>query len=313
MNWQREIGVDSNLLQKVDPSLRDRQIFVFSLLSIMLVIVGFICTFSTLIYTMIIFHSWIIAIGSAIFLGLVSFNVYRMLVMTAMDAYGTVLGEYMRDHEQHYFEHIQREQNFEELKEEEILDFVSVSKQKLRENNLFEKTKKGMKFSEVMTMSIRVIILSLLAITFATGIEIFIFRDKINEILNTLSQVYSSNGGNWVLENILMPAPNDEFFIINSNSLLLVIEVLNKGLGNWKILIDLMFLVVFLIPLALVFRSKEVRQGEYIKEMILNMVSITFYHYIHTQKHCQKIYSDFKTSVGIYRVSKREADSVQYE
>ena len=313
MNWQREIGVDSNLLQKVDPLLRDRQIFVFSLLSIMLVVVGLICTFSTLIYTMIIFHSWIIAIGSAIFLGLVSFNVYRMLVMTAMDAYGTVLGEYMRDHEQHYFQHIQREQNFEKLKEEEILDLVSVSKQKLRETNLFEKTKKGMKFSEVMTMSLRVIILSLLAITFATGIEIFIFRDKINEILNILSQVYSSNGGNWVLENILTPAPDDEFFIINSNSLLLVIEVLNKGLGNWKILIDLMFLVVFLIPLALVFRSKEVRQGEYIKEMILNMISLTFYHYIQIQKHCQRIQSNFNNTIGIYRGNKLGTDPVKYE
>lgn len=78
-------------------------------------------------------------------------------------------------------------------------------------------------------------------------------------------------------------------------------------------MIDLMFLVVFLIPLALVFRSREVKQGEYIKEMILNMVSITFYHHIQTQKYCQKLYSDIKGSSGIYRGSKIGTDSVQYE
>lgn len=301
MNWQIQIGVDVSLLQKTDPVNRDKQIRVFSILSIMLIVVGLICTFSTMIYSMIIFHSWLIAIGSAIFFGMVSFNVYRMLVMTAMDAYGTVLGEYMRDHEKHYFEHVTKDENFQQFSEEKILELVAVSKQKLRERPLFDKGRKSMRFSEVITMSLRVIILSILAITFATGVEIFMFKDQINEILNALFQLYTAQGDAWSIENILKPAPGDEFFIINSNSLLLVIDVLNKGLGGWKIVLDLVFLVIFLMPLALVFRTKEVKRGDYIKELILHMVSTTFYHYIHTRKYCYDLKQKFKKQSGILK------------
>lgn len=309
MAWQKQIGVDISLLDKVDPEQRDKQIFSFSLLTIMLIIIGLICTFSSMIYLMIIFHSWFISISAAIFFGLVAFNVYRMLVMTALDAYGTVLGEYMRNHEMHYFEHVDREEKFADHSDEKILEIVGVAKQKLRERPVFETGRKSMKVSEVLTMSIRVVILSILALTFATGIEIFMFRDKINDIIKVLSQLYTAQGDTWTIENILRPAPGDEFFIINSNSLLLVIDVLERGLGNWKILIDLFFLIVFLIPLALVFRSKEVKRDLYVKEMILNMVSITFYHYIHTQKYCHDLYKKFRDNPGIYRVQELQSDA----
>lgn len=308
MHWQEQIGVDISLLQKTAPESRDKQIWVFSILTIMLIIVGLICTFSTMIYAMIIFHSWIIAIGSALFFGMVSFNVYRMLVMTAMDAYGTILGEYMRDHEKHYYEHVAKEEKFQNFNEEKILELVAVSKQKLRERPLFDKGRKSMRFSEIITMALRVIILSILAITFATGIEIFMFKDQINEILKSLIQIYTAQGDLWSVQNILTPEAGDEFFIINSNSLLLVIDALNRGLGGWKIILDLLFLIIFLIPLALVFRSKEVKRGDYIKEMILNMVSTTFYHYIHTKKYCCKLDEHFRKNSEIIKEVELEHD-----
>jgi alanine dehydrogenase len=57
---------------------------------------------------------------------------------------------------------------------------------------------------------------------------------------------------------------------------------------------DIIFLVIFLIPLALVFKSKEIKQSEYMRELALSEITITFYHYMHTQKLCQKIIQEVK-------------------
>lgn len=298
MAWQLQLGIDIDLLKKTDAAVRDRQIRILSILSIMLILIGLLCTFSTIIYVLIIFHNWFIAIGSGFFMGLVSFNLYRLLVMTAMDGSGTVLGEYMSDHEKHILEHIDHDTDISGLSDTAILEKSAVAKQQLREKPLEEKIRSSTDVSVVLTMALRVVILSILALIFAGGIEIFIFKDPINTVLSQMKAIYASAGDTWMVEQVLTPAPDDEFYIIQSNSLLMVLEVLDRGLGAWKAVIDLLFLILFLIPLAIVFRSKEVYRGEYMKEFVLSSVTISFYHYMGTRKYCQKLNDLFSRPVG---------------
>ena len=65
-------------------------------------------------------------------------------------------------------------------------------------------------------------------------------------------------------------------------------------------LIDLIFMVVFLLPLIIVFKSKEIKQSEYVRELALSELTITFYHYMHTQKLCKKILNEIKTTEIVF-------------
>jgi hypothetical protein len=294
MSWHLQIGVDRDLLKKVDPKQNERQTFILSSLSIMLVIISLICFFSSIVYTLIVFHNWWIAIGVGFFLALVVFNLYRLFVMTALDVSGTSLEEYYINHEKHYSEHHEIGCDMLNVSDEKIQEVVATSKEKLREKSQMDIGRKQLQFSDILTMTLRVVILSIIALVFATGIELFIFKNQINDVLEQLKNQYIIHGETWMVENILTPSPNDQFYIFNANSLLLAIDILERGLGYWKVVMDIIFLVIFLIPLALVFKSKEIKQSEYMRELALSEITITFYHYLHTQKLCQKIIQEVK-------------------
>jgi len=294
MSWQLQLGIDTNLLKKADPVLRDRQIRMLSILSIMLIVIGLICTISTVVFTLLIFHHWLIAIVSGLFMGLVAFNLYRLLVMTAMDASGTVLGDYMRDHEKHIYEQVDREADLRTVSEERILDMVVLAKQQLREKPVLDKLKSGQQTATILTMFLRVIMLCIMALIFAAGIEILLFKEQINAVFETLKGIYLQGGDRWMVEQVLTPPAGDQFYIIHANSLLLILDVLTEGLGYWKLLLDLLFMILFLIPLAIVFRSRELAGGEYIKEWVLSAVSISYYHHLTTNKYCQQLATRFK-------------------
>jgi len=294
MSWHLQIGVDRDLLKKVDPKQNERQTFILSSLSIMLVVVSLICFFSSIVYTLIVFHNWWIAIGVGFFLALVVFNLYRLFVMTALDVSGSSLEEYYIDHEKHYSEHHEIGSDMTNVSDEKIQEIIAISKEKLREKSQMDIGRKQLKFSDVLTMTLRVVILSIIALVFATGIELFIFKNQINDVLLQLKSQYIIHGETWMVVNILTPSPNDQFYIFNANSLLLAIDILERGLGYWKVVMDIIFLVIFLIPLALVFKSKEIKQSEYMRELALSEITITFYHYLHTQRLCQKIIQDLK-------------------
>lgn len=295
MSWLLELGVDEGLLKKVDPKLNERQTYIFSSLSLMLIVVSFFCFISSVIYTLIIFHNWFIALGVGIFIALTVFNLYRLFVMTALDVSGSSLEEYYINHEKHYDEYVQPDTDYEKFTDASILELTSISKQKLREKSEMDIGDKKNQFSDILTMAFRVIILTIIAMVFATGIELFIFKNQLNEVLEQLKFQYSLHGETWIVDNILTPDAHDQFYIFNTNSLLLAIDILCRGLGFWKIVIDLIFIIIFLLPLILVFKSKEIKQSEYMRELALSEITITFYHFLHTQRICKKILRELES------------------
>jgi serine/threonine protein kinase len=110
-----------------------------------------------------------------------------------------------------------------------------------------------------------------------------------------------------LVENLLNPANGSSFSVLNTNSLLLALEILSKGLGYWKVLIDFIFILIFLLPLIIVIKSKEIKQSEYVRELALSELSITFYHYLHTQKLCKKIERDIKSNEILFSKNSKSA------
>jgi len=302
MNWQLQLGIDMDLLKKAAPEIRERQIRILSILSLMLIAIGLLCSFSATVYTFIVFHNWMVALGVGFFMGAVAFNIYRLIIMTAMDASGTVLSDYMSDHDKHINEHIKPEVDVRDLTDVDILTIAAEAKNSLRNKPIQLNLRSGLSNSVVLTMTIRVIIISLMALVFAPGVQIFVFRDQINTVLSSIKDIYTASGDSWMIDNILTPAENGDFFFVNSNSLLVVLEILDLGLGNWKIIIDLFFLILFLLPLALIFKSKELYRGEYIKELVLSSVTISFCHHLFAKRACQFLKDSVASSVTQERI-----------
>jgi hypothetical protein len=288
MIWHKYLGIDSDLLKKVDPKQNERQTFIMSSLAIMLFVLSIIVFISSTVYTLIIFHNVIISILAGLFLSVVIFNLYRLLVITALDVSETTLEKYYADHYIHYDDYVSRNQDFTDITDENIDAIVNKAKDDLREKTSinFESNYKKNLF---LTHGIRVFILSIIALVFANGIELFLFNNEINIVLNDLLDFYVTKNDTWYINNILKPALGDNFYIIDSNSLLLALEILNFGLGNWKILLDFLFIILFILPLAIVLKSNEVKRSEYIRELALSELTITFKHFLLTQRFCKNI------------------------
>jgi hypothetical protein len=304
MIWHSYLGIDSDLLKKVDPKQNERQTFIMSSLAIMLFALSLIVFISSTVFTLIIFHNIIISIIASIFLSVIIFNLYRLLVITALDVSETTLEKYYADHYMHYHEYISRNQDFGNITDEDIDNLVNKAKNDLREKTSinFESNNKKNLF---LTHGLRIFILSIIAIVFANGIELFIFNNEINIVLNDLLDFYLLKNDTWYTNNILKPSQGDQFYIINSNSLLLALEILNFGLGNWKILLDFLFIILFILPLAIVLKSDEVKRSEYIRELALSELTITFKHFILTQRFCKNTLSKvLSTKINFINSSK---------
>lgn len=299
MGWHKHIGVDTDLLKKVDPKHSERQTFILSNLTLMLFVITGICFISSVVFSLIIFHNWIIAIVAGVFLAFVVFNLYRLFVMTALDVSESSLEPYYLEHEKHYSEHIELDADFSEYSDEKINGIVNEAKNKLR-----EKTQMNFPSSNSnrhpLTMTLRITILSIIALVFCNGMELLIFKNQINEVLGDLLKLYAAKNEIWIVENMLTPASGADFYIVDTNSLLLSLDILGQGLGYWKLLIDLIFITIFLLPLVIVFKSKEIKQSEYVRELALSELTITFYHYIHAQKLCKKIVNEIKATEIVF-------------
>ena len=306
MGWHKYIGVDSNLLKKVDPKHNERQTYILSSLTVMLFVIAFICFCSSIVFSLVIFHNWLVAILVATFLSVVVFNLYRLLVMTALDVSGSALEPYYLDHEKHYLEHFTFDDASNDLSDDQINGVVYTAKNTLREKTESDfpniTTKK-----HPLTMTLRVLILSIIALVFCNGFEIFLFQNQINEVISDLLTLYNSKNEIWIIENMLTPVAGSKFNVVNTNSLLLALYILNTGLGNWKFLIDLIFIIIFLLPLIIVIKSKEIKQSEYVRELALSELTITFYHYMHTQKFCKEIIERIKSTEILFSKNSKNA------
>lgn len=296
MAWHLQLGFDEQIMQKVDANEAERQKFIFSILTIMLLIIGILVFFSSLVYMLVIFHNWALAVVTGIFIGIIVFNIYRFLIVSSVNASYSGLSEFQSNHDLAYSNYLSNDIDFTEISEEQIQHSVNTKKEELR--TVFElpgiiKSSKGSGF---LTMFIRILFITIFAMIFATGIELFIFNGVINETLEeTRTLLMSEQPDSWTLKEMLTLKEGDTFILLNSNSLLLLLDILSTALGYWKLLFDLIILLIFLMPLILVFRSREILFGSYVRELALHEIAISHYHYLKTQKTCAIIINEIKS------------------
>jgi hypothetical protein len=135
--------------------------------------------------------------------------------------------------------------------------------------------------------------IAIIALVFATGLELFLFRGPINETLDAVKWLLAKDQpDSYLLLEVLTPREGQGFIWLNSNSLLYLIQVITAALGHWKLVLDVFFLLFFLMPLFLIFRSREILFGSYVQELALHEIAISHYHFLKTQKFCNQISED---------------------
>jgi len=80
-----------------------------------------------------------------------------------------------------------------------------------------------------------------------------------------------------------------DWMIVDFHSLLLSIDVLQMSLGNWKIVMDLLVSVLFIIPFVLVKRSVYYAGGAFLKESAITDIGHSLMFYFLTRRECERI------------------------
>jgi hypothetical protein len=280
-----KILIDERLLQKTDPQKKDQELLVFSILGLMIIIISILGSLSTFIYCLLIFKNIIIAASASFFLFLVLFNLSRLMLITSINAYHTKLGVFHFEHELAYESyHGQDNTIVKDLKFQEI---VNDKKDRLRKhaetNGRYRPS-----FVQRITFLLKLGFFAFLAIFFANGIELLLFSGQLNEAFDMIREIYVNQPDSWLIKKALTPDEKG-FWILNSNSILLSINVLSMGLGWWKTATDIVFVLIFTIPLLLTYRSRRIFDSNYVRELALHEITISHYHHLMTDDACKRI------------------------
>ena len=92
----------------------------------------------------------------------------------------------------------------------------------------------------------------------------------------------------WTLD-MLKENTHEPFILIDSHSILLSMQILDLCLGEFKILLDVLFALLFLTPFILVRKSKEYAGGAFLKEAALIDISSSFMFFLLAQRERQRI------------------------
>jgi hypothetical protein len=298
-------GINESYLDGLDEKIIRRQIFVYNVLSFMLLTLVFLVFIAGTVYGVVIFGNWFYAIFVGLVLSLISFIILLLVFFLNMTTKYRSLYDMMTNME-NVFKRFYG-QDLTTMTDEEALVIVEEHKLKIAavsvepDNDFFH-------LSKIFTSAMKVVLILIISIITANGIELLMFSGSLNEsfktiknseLLNksiqkqknldsTLNIYQQGNEAEWTL-SMLEEKQDNPFHIINTYSILLAIDVMDMSLGNWKILLDLLFSFLFLTPFILVKKSKEFSGGAYQREVAIHDICTSYLFFLLSQRECQRV------------------------
>ncbi len=303
-------GVREEYFAKVDATEKSRQFLVYNNLSLMFfVLVGF-TALSGVIFGLMAFNQWIIAIGIGLFLGMICFVLLLLMFFLNMTTNYKDLYSTMTEMNP-VFDSFEKEP-IEQWTNEFALNETEAHKDKLRDTSQFTSTG-NFHFSSVITSSIKVILILIISCVVANAMEFLFFHKSLNESLNKIKndktiqvcaqlELTEKNSelnqkivvAQWTLQ-MLKEDPKKPFIFINSQSILLNMQVLDMCLGKWKVLLDVLFALLFLTPFVLLKKSNEYAGGIFLKEAALVDISHSLMFYFLSERARRRIKHEIET------------------
>ncbi len=295
-------GIREEYILRLEQEKREEQFLSYNILAVMFFVLVTLAFLSGFCYGLILFQSWIISFILGICFAAINFILLLLVLFLNMNTSDGVLQGKMNNFEA-YYQSI-KEKRFESVTDEEALMIISEYEQSLRTSNA-EPQKIEFHISQVFITSTKIVLVLVISFIVANGIEMLMFHGKMNDALliiknskeikklisdTTALQVNSDikTNAQWTI-NMLTENPSEPFIMINSYSFLLNFEILTLCLGKWKIVFDLFFAILFLIPFILVKKSSRFAGGGYIKELMFSHISTTLLFRILADRKCAEI------------------------
>jgi len=308
-------GLREYNFENVEEDVKKRQFLAFNLLALMFYILVLGCIVAGIVYGLVLFNDWFLAIVTGLFLGFISFFLLILVLFLTMTTNHQDLYKQMTNMST-IFEPYQG-QDFTHLSDEEALKIVQEQKMLLRETN-HTPSFDHFHLSGVFTTLIKVCLIIILSCVVSNAMELLMFHGSLNKSLysiktspniqaaaNMLSDSVQHQQGSvyvgekqimakWTLD-MLEEEGGKPFLLIDSKSILLSMEVLQRSLGSFKVIMDILIALLFLTPFVLVRKSMEYGGGAYLKEVALSDISTSYYAFLITQRESQKIKHKIET------------------
>lgn len=302
-------GTRNFLLEKVEEEARAGQYRAYNLLALMFYTMVLACVISGVVYGLVLFNDWLLAAAMGLLLGLISFVLLILVLFLNLTTNHQDLYNNMTNMSAIFKQY--EGQDFSHMSDEEAIKRVHEQKMLLRETN-HTPSFDHFHVSGIFSSAIKVVLILVISCVVANAFELLMFHKSLNNtlakieaspMLNAAAELRDSTGGTlhlsmlqqekqvlaqWTLD-MLREEPGKPFKLIDSQSILLAFEVLDMSVGKYKILMDILFALLFLTPFVLVKKSHEYGGGELLKEAALMDISISFYAFLITQRESQKI------------------------
>lgn len=303
-------GVRSEILINVSSEEANRQVFIFNILGFMLFLLSFSCAGAGLIYGLIIFNNWAVAIFTSVFLGFICFILLQLLLFLSMQTQYIKIKDQLSNMETLYDKY--NGVDFKGLSDEEAVEMVTNMKMALSKDSI-KSEPSPFHFSQIIVSALIISLVLLISFIVANGYEVLMFRGSINNSFNeikhsehiqNLAKDYKVSKNTTHLEqkldavwtlSMLKEQKGKEFKVVNCYSLLMTMDILSIGLGKTKILIDLLFAAIFLIPYLLVKKSEEFGSGAFLKEATIDGIGTSFLMFLLSSRKIQQVETKIKT------------------
>jgi hypothetical protein len=319
-------GINESYLEGLEEKTIRRQIFVYNVLSFMLLTLVFLVFIAGTVYGVVIFGNWIYALFVGLVLSLISFIILLLVFFLNMTTKYQSLYDMMTNMENVFKRFYGKD--LTAMTDEEAIVIVEEHKLKIASASI-EPSNESFHWSKIFTSAMKVILILIISIITANGIELLMFSSSINESFTTIKNsdilttsiqkkenldstlnIYQQgNEAEWTL-SMLEEKQDSPFHIINTYSILLAIDVMDMSLGNWKIVLDLLFTFLFLTPFILVKKSKEFSGGEYQREVAIHDICTSYLFFLLSQRECQRVKHiisneyDFESALKVkYKIS----------
>jgi hypothetical protein len=301
-------GIREEYILRLEQQEREEQFLAYNLLTAMFLVLVLLIFVSTVCYGLIIFQSWLPSIIMALFFSVILFVLLLLVLFLNMKSNVQQLTEKMTDFDE-YYESI-KEPRFINFNDDEALEY-SIEHERILRSSSEKDGQPSFHISHLFITTIKVFLVILISFIVANGMEMLLFHNKLNETLHvvresnqiksvisdTTSAVLYRNenqiAANWTL-NMLTEKPENPFILIDSYSFLLSFEILNLCLGKWKIVFDLSFSILFLIPFFLVKKSSRYAGGGYLRELTFSHLSTTLLFRILTDRKAASIHKELQ-------------------
>lgn len=319
-------GIREEYFSHLEKRDRNSQFVLYNSLTLMYFILIGLSFFAGVIYGLMIFHSWLLAIFSGIIIAVIYFFILQLIFFLSLITNNKTIYDHFTQMDR-IFKNFDKS-NIESQSDEELIKSVDIYISELRFNADNQSTRE-FHSSFWYTSTIKVIVVLLFSCVVANGIEMFIFRSNVNHSLaamkDSLQTIHpidanttmsDSTGStvstikNWTL-SMLIEKESQPFVFIDSYSILLNYDVLLLSLGNWKILFDLFFGLVFLIPFVLVRKVRAYSEGTFLKEAGIVDIKTALLFYLLSQRKVRQIHSELK--VVPYHFEKKNKHAVEIE